>query len=339
MPPRALGPGPPDGLTNAVQLATTMRPGPRPISSAGDETGFSGVIVTSGRACEAWRAVVQQIAEEDEEGSRGEHRPFAHPPSPANVVHRLHRRVVGSALLRRGATTAASLRWIRTACPDSPHAPRDVRGGAEAGTSEKLARFIVDDLTRQSGHVPDILEEAGIGLESLQVYATQGSQTFEADLRAALAGMGDWTDDIWWLVHFAPSSARHVSPTLDKFFEVGKDVDSTKPRSRTAVIGPTTATCLREELGIRVDVVATKPTADALIEGIALGMKNAILARRRPQFHIFTAPFVYFEVSTTSSSLFSDFIASFSPPTASTRPDVACAQLTGIAQSGRRGLH
>ncbi|KAH9926598.1 tetrapyrrole biosynthesis uroporphyrinogen III synthase [Epithele typhae] len=255
--------------TNAAQLATTMRPGPRPISSAGDETGFLGVIVTSGRACEAWRAAVQQLAEEDEEGRRDSVAGWSEVPFYAV-----------------SATTSASLLGIRAAYPDSPHAPRDVRRGAGAGTSEKLARFIVDDPTRRSDSpktqrllyltgdkhrdtLPDILEEAGIGLESLQVYATQGSQTFEADLRAALAGMGDWTDDIWWLVHFAPSSARHVSPTLNKFFEVGKYVDTTKQHSRTAVIGPTTATCLREELGIRVDVVAAKPTADALIEGIA----------------------------------------------------------------------
>ena len=142
-----------------------------------------------------------------------------------------------------GATTASALRAIADAHPASPHAPRDVRGAAEAGTSERLARFIVEDLLGGSDSEPDgggpsdsnlaevggtgvgedatrtgtrkgtgrgkkllyltgdknrdtlpsILNEAGIALESVQVYATRGSARFETDVRAAMSALGEFS--------------------------------------------------------------------------------------------------------------------------------------------------
>jgi uroporphyrinogen-III synthase len=38
--------------------------------------------------------------------------------------------------------------------------------------------------------------------------------------------------------------------------------------ARVAAIGPTTGDYLREELGLRVDVVADAPNADALVKGL-----------------------------------------------------------------------
>lgn len=103
-----------------------------------------------------------------------------------------------------GEATAKALTDIRGAIGEkSPLGPRDIRGGAETGTSERLAHFIVDDLSSATGSrrllyltgdknrdtLPNILSDAGFELDSLQVYATQGSSTFAADLRRALDGL------------------------------------------------------------------------------------------------------------------------------------------------------
>ena len=84
-------------------------------------------------------------------------------------------------------------------------------------------------------------------------------------------------DERWWIVHFAPSSAKHVLPILRKHFEMsgtttadtgGHTCDALR-RAKLAAIGPTTSTYLESELHLRVDVVATKPNPGALVEGIA----------------------------------------------------------------------
>lgn len=95
-----------------------------------------------------------------------------------------------------GQGTAAALAEIQ-------HAHKctlDIRGGS-SGTSEHLARFIVDDLRSTSTGkllyltgdknrdvLPTILHENGIELFSLQVYKTQGSPTFEQLLSDAISG-------------------------------------------------------------------------------------------------------------------------------------------------------
>lgn len=88
--------------------------------------------------------------------------------------------------------------------------------------------------------------------------------------KGAHEGLEGDQDRRWWIVHFAPSSAKHVSPILDKFFNVSGTVtegDTRRP-AHVATIGPTTATSLKEELGMEVHVVASKPTPEALAEGI-----------------------------------------------------------------------
>ena len=79
--------------------------------------------------------------------------------------------------------------------------------------------------------------------------------------------------DHWWIVHFAPSSAKHVFPHLCDQFDMPMREDwergATRRHARIAAIGPTTSTFLEEELGVRVDVVPTKPTPEALAEAIA----------------------------------------------------------------------
>ncbi|KAL7278482.1 hypothetical protein ACG7TL_007481 [Trametes sanguinea] len=222
---------------------------------------YAGVIVTSGRACEAWQTVVHDLSQESSSsGDAEDGQTWAAVPFYAV-----------------GAATATALSSIGSAYPSSPHAPHDIRGGAESGTAEKLAHFILADLARSPTRhgktllyltgdknrdtLPRILSEGGLELESLQVYATQGSNPAEP----------------WWIVYFAPSAAKSVSPTIDKYFDSPR-TDGMSPfakrRARIAAIGPTTSTFLREELGMEVAVVAEKPTPESLSEGIADWERN-----------------------------------------------------------------
>ena len=106
-----------------------------------------------------------------------------------------------------GQSTASALHVIH-ASPHSasPYCPRDIRGSTESGTGDKLAHFIVNDLSsvplqcpasknkkllyltgdKTKGTLPAIAKAAGFEVESLQVYATQGSTRFEDDLSAFL---------------------------------------------------------------------------------------------------------------------------------------------------------
>ncbi|KAI0351266.1 tetrapyrrole biosynthesis uroporphyrinogen III synthase [Trametes cingulata] len=246
-------------------LEVVKRGGSLPTTSA----GYAGVIITSARACEAWRMIVQQLAEQgvdDATESRGP----GWSTIPFYVV---------------GAATASALSAIEAAFPSSLHVPHDIRGGTESGTAEKLAHFIVSDVPQSGSRrllyltgdknrdtLPRILSEGRLELESLQVYATQGSSRFEEDLKQVLGGTPSGGEETWWIVHFAPSAAKAVSPSLARHFEIpgdGKATSQSRRKARVAAIGPTTLEFLRDQLHVEVAVVAEKPTPEALSEGIA----------------------------------------------------------------------
>lgn len=97
-----------------------------------------------------------------------------------------------------GAATASTLTSIASSFPTSPYVPRDIRG-TESGTAEKLARFIISDVSESGSKrllyltgdknrdtLPKVLSEARLHLDNLQVYATQGSSRFEENLQTAL---------------------------------------------------------------------------------------------------------------------------------------------------------
>ncbi|GJE95575.1 tetrapyrrole biosynthesis uroporphyrinogen III synthase [Phanerochaete sordida] len=237
-------------LVNGPQLDDTIRKGPQ-------QASLSGVIVTSARACEAWREAVLRLAREAGNADWT--------TVPFYAV---------------GEATATALRDIREATGGSPLAPKDVRGGAESGTSEKLAHFILQDLPpsdsprrllyltgdKNRDVLPGILRDGGVELQSLQVYATQGSSQFASDLEKAMASVPSERKD-WWIVFFAPSAAEFVTPILRKHFTI-PDADSTSFSTKIAAIGPTTQEFLANKLRIRVDVVAPKPSPDALVSGL-----------------------------------------------------------------------
>lgn len=140
------------------------------------ELSLSGVILTSSRAAEAWRTA-------------------------ANSLHILS---IGS--LKKWYSLPFYVVGRKTAealtAPDEGHPhvplPSDVRGAEESGTSEKLAHFILHDLSgrparmlyltgdKNKDTLPSILSGGGVDLDARQVYATQGSSTFEADLERIL---------------------------------------------------------------------------------------------------------------------------------------------------------
>ncbi|KAI1795419.1 tetrapyrrole biosynthesis uroporphyrinogen III synthase [Ganoderma leucocontextum] len=253
--------------TNIDRLRDVLRKG---------SAEYAGVVVTSGRACGAWRLAALQLAE----GAHTDEQGVGWSDTPFYVV---------------GQSTASALHAIHYSPHASPYCPRDIRGSTESGTGDKLAHFIVGDLSsapppaskkllyltgdKTKGTLPAIATAAGFDVESLQVYATQGSTRFEDDLSDFLDGVqsqGPQASKRWWIVHFAPSAAKHVSPVLQKYFDIPmqhggvvSDVGTGNRRARLAVIGPTTASALKTELKLSVDVVAAKPNPEALAEGIA----------------------------------------------------------------------
>lgn len=74
-------------------------------------------------------------------------------------------------------------------------------------------------------------------------------------------------DKDWWIVFFAPSAADFVTPILRQHFEIPSS-DSSSFAVRVAAIGPTTHDFLKDKLHMRVDVVAPKPSPDALAASI-----------------------------------------------------------------------
>ncbi|EGO02967.1 hypothetical protein SERLA73DRAFT_119979 [Serpula lacrymans var. lacrymans S7.3] len=241
-------------ITNLDELKCKISSGPK-------EQDLAGVVITSARACEAWITAPKSV--------------LLHPLADWSHVPFY---VVGQA-------TAAALARIRETY-DSSLSPKDIRGGAEAGTAERLAHFILEDLTRESGKssllsltgdknrdtLPSILKTGGVELDILQVYATQGSSKFTDDLDnvmrlAPIDSQAPWG----WITFFAPSAADFVMPALRKYFTFPASNSESPQVSNVKIvaIGPTTAVHLRDKLGVFGSVVPPKPNAEELAAAIA----------------------------------------------------------------------
>ena len=216
------------------------------ILSSSPDSRFSGVIITSARAVDAWKASL--------------------PHSSWSSVP----------FYSVGKTTSQSL---SQAFPSY-----DIRG--QSGTSEKLAQFIIDDTKRHKdtklpllyltgdktrSTMSTLLSEAGIPSQEINVYETRQADDLERQIETATSDMLSPV----WVVFFAPSSSQMALPFLHQIFELAPasqaDVDVTPsevpgPVARVAAIGPTTATHLREVEGIHVQVVPESPQVDLLVE-------------------------------------------------------------------------
>ncbi|KAI6119106.1 tetrapyrrole biosynthesis, uroporphyrinogen III synthase [Pisolithus croceorrhizus] len=260
-------------LVHLEQLADRIAEGP-------SVHRFTGVIVTSKRSIEAWGQAVEGVVAWSGENvvvrevRCGDEGKTSWASIPFYVV---------------GEVTAEAARELGKRFPPGL-GPTDIRGGSEAGSAEQLARIILEDVSeskkmlyltgdKNQDTISRILTQGGVGLEKLQVYETHGSSTFVHDLENALPlCLPDDANEAWgWIVFFAPSAARHVYPALcDHFFfrrladtgGVDEHGHGRKEIAKVAAIGPTTASCLRDELGLRVDVVAPKPTPAELASAI-----------------------------------------------------------------------
>ncbi|KAG6908796.1 hypothetical protein DXG01_003243 [Tephrocybe rancida] len=235
--------------TNLSTLKDIIKNGPA-------AENFDGVILTSARSCEAWKSSVNELIKDTMGEDSWSHIPFY---------------VVGQA-------TASALADVRRMYGQTPYTPEIIHGES-SGTGERLAQYIRDlpvkptrlllltgDKNRDT--VPSILGDAGIGLQSLKVYETQESRTFEQDLSQAL---GQATFYRWWIIHFAPSAAKLVTPILANRFDfASKDphTGSSISQPRVAAIGSVTSAFLRDELHIHVHVAPLKPTPQDLVAAI-----------------------------------------------------------------------
>jgi uroporphyrinogen-III synthase len=178
-------------FTNSDDLRRTIANGPK-------TEEFAGVVITSARACDAWAQAVKDLLQIPLDPLTGE-----------SVCH-VH---LGFASIRDifvvtwsstpfyvvGEATSKAVSAIGETHGQGPFAPKDIRGGVQTGTSERLAHFILDDLPEREGKkllyltgdknrdtLPKILTKGRVNLESLRVYETRGSSTFARDLEQVI---------------------------------------------------------------------------------------------------------------------------------------------------------
>ncbi|KAF8837893.1 tetrapyrrole biosynthesis, uroporphyrinogen III synthase [Paxillus ammoniavirescens] len=232
-----------------------------------NEQALSGVIITSKRAVEAWSEALEMISQDPR--TETPETPVDWGTVPFYVV---------------GEATAAAASKIQTNFPSFPHLPPVlIRGGSQSGTAERLAHFILEDVPSHDNErrkllyltgdknrdtLPQILSTGNIDLDALEVYRTKGSSSFLTDLKSTLERAPiDSTQNWGWVVYFAPSAAEFVTPFLHDVFEFGGQ-STEKPTLKIAVIGPTTASFLRDTLKLQVDVVSSKPTPESLSSAV-----------------------------------------------------------------------
>ncbi|CAE6463882.1 unnamed protein product, partial [Rhizoctonia solani] len=238
----------PDGLANTI------------LHEGGE---YGGVIVTSGRAVDAWENAVKLVK------GRGQ-LPVtdgisAWTSKPFYVV---------------GPKTEQQL--LNLGPSKYIPGPELILGAKESGTGELLAKFICTDYpTRLSHNLPLLyltgdknaggvgkgLQVEGIGFKMVQVYATSASTTFEQDFDKGVkeAASQSATDTV--VVFFAPSSAELAFPVIRKRFSLSSLLEE-KPRAKLVAIGPTTARAVADNHNVRVDAVSSKPQPEALADAI-----------------------------------------------------------------------
>jgi uroporphyrinogen-III synthase len=153
-----------------------------------------GVILTSARAAEAWHAAARHLLDDaDTELKAWTALPFY---------------VVGSATARALRHSNNSNSDDHTDEEDEALIPSDIRG-AESGTGEALARFILSDLGKREARllllvgdkntdtIPNILHEGGVQVETLQVYETHGAHGFGESLSRVIRTAGNELNNIF----------------------------------------------------------------------------------------------------------------------------------------------
>ncbi|KAG8951022.1 hypothetical protein FRC04_006883 [Tulasnella sp. 424] len=229
----------------------------RELIANGPSNRFSGVIVTSGRAAEAWSNAAESIDVSDASDF--------------------------------GQKTADTLMGPAPTRPAFYPSPGYLLGAAETGSGEKLARFIIDHFSKQPDRpsspllyltgdknrdaIQTALSSADIVVEPHQVYETSARVNLTAEIRDVVVNLPPTTTDIW-VAFFAPSSAAMALPALAEVLNLPTSPPAEKRpglhSARFAAIGKTTSAYLQEEHAtkFRVDAVAASPTAEELANAI-----------------------------------------------------------------------
>lgn len=263
-------------LLNLDDLAKAM---------SSSEDPFDGVIMTSSRSAEAWSAAMTAGSFKMD--------PYRYKWSgvPFYVV---------------GAKTASELLELLPEECRPPNF--QIKGAEESGTAEKLADFILDTVgdrrqrilylsgDKNRDTLPAKLKAAKsqIELVTITVYTTcedhflaKEIEDYATQLRSGLSQTSrlrsfpnvqsepePYGVENIWIVFFAPSSSSYAIPYLKKYFRLPflrcdniTPVDQLRRRALPVAIGPTTASYLKD-IGLDVEIVATKPNAANLITAI-----------------------------------------------------------------------
>ncbi|KAF7980455.1 hypothetical protein HWV62_38316 [Athelia sp. TMB] len=246
-------------FTNVIDFRACIARGPQ---------GLAGVIITSARSCEAWANALSGI----------ETTGAVLLPSFCRQIEKMKGDWSTIPFYVVGAATHKALSSIP--------GEKSIRGGAQTGTSESLARFILDDLPQDKAAkrtllyltgdknrdtLPAILAEGNIDLHSLKVYETRGSSNFAGDLKDAVGKIP--METLHWIVFFAPSAAEFVTPILRRFFHLPANGPPSQEalqtrKAKLAAIGPTTRDFLMNTLALRVTATPLKPNPQSLVEAI-----------------------------------------------------------------------
>lgn len=155
----------------------------------------------------------------------------------------------------------------------------DVRGGAQAGNGLKLADLIMAELAKEATHnsdsncvcdsiifftgvirkdiIPVKLKGNGVPVKEVVIYKTEPKDGIIENFLECCKKHVDW------IVFFSPQGTE----------EIVEHIVRTSPTAFIASIGPTTEEYLLLK-GITPHVVASKPTASSLYEGIEAWMRR-----------------------------------------------------------------
>lgn len=139
----------------------------------------------------------------------------------------------------------------------------------EAGTATELAEaigavegqsilFPKSEIARDV--LPSVLRNRNAAVDEIVVYRTVPPRP--ADLEAVRTSLHNGAIDA--VLFFSPSAVRNAIQMLGK---------TAMEKAVAAMIGPTTAEAARE-VGLRADVVASQPTAEALLDSLATYFQN-----------------------------------------------------------------
>ncbi|KAJ5522448.1 hypothetical protein N7527_006563 [Penicillium freii] len=186
-----------------------------------------------------------------------------------------------------GPATARTLTTLR-----DKHLPSALIHGADTGTGENLAHFILSHYdSLYPTHKPALLFLVGevrrdiipktlmdttlpvekrVGVEELVVYETGVMESFEGDF-ADVVGRS-WGDI--WVVVFSPTGCEAMlrvlglGPFAGTRTGNGTGTGAGNGKVFVATIGPTTRDHLREKFGFEAHVCAPKPSPEGVLEGI-----------------------------------------------------------------------